>query len=51
MTTPTFTDSDTIPYAELPVKPAFLRWTRGNAQLRPFADTDPAAFLGGLSGI
>jgi hypothetical protein len=46
-TLPTFTDSDTTPYAELPVKPAFLRWTRGNAQLRALAKDDPAAYLGG----
>lgn len=42
-----FTAGADTGYAELPVKPAFLRWTRGNAQLRAVVQSDPAAYFGG----
>lgn len=42
-----FSDGSASAYAELPMKAAYLRWTRGNAQLRSLAQTDPAQFLGG----
>jgi len=42
-----FSDGSTSSYAELPVEAAYLRWTRGNAQLRAIAKTDPGAYYGG----
>lgn len=42
-----FSDGSASAYAELPVKVAYLRWTRGNAQLRLLKDTDPAQYFGG----
>jgi hypothetical protein len=47
MNKPMFTAGADVSYAELPVEPAYLRWVRGNAQLRAIAKTDPAQFLGG----
>lgn len=44
---PTFSASDGVPYAELPVKPAFLRWARGDAKLYFALKEDPALYLGG----
>jgi hypothetical protein len=42
-----FTDGSASAYAELPVRVAYLRWTRGNAQLRLIAKDDPAQYFGG----
>jgi hypothetical protein len=42
-----FSDGSTSAYAELPVPAAWLRWTRGNAQLSPLIKTDPAQYFGG----
>lgn len=42
-----FSDGSASAYAELPVRPAHLRWTRGNANLRALVATDPAQFFGG----
>jgi hypothetical protein len=42
-----FSDGSASSYAELPVKVAYLRWTRGNAQLRSLSQADPAQFFGG----
>lgn len=44
---PIFSDGSAVAYAELPVKSNYLRWTRGNAQLRNSIDSDPAVFYGG----
>lgn len=42
-----FSDGSASAYAELPVRPAYLRWTRGDAKLRALIKTDPALFFGG----
>lgn len=42
-----YSDGSASSYAELPVKVSYLRWTRGNAQLRALSQTDPAQFFGG----
>lgn len=42
-----FSDGSASSYAELPVKSAYLRWRRGNANMRAVAKTDPALFFGG----
>jgi len=42
-----FTDGSASAYEELPVRVAYLRWTRGNAQLRPLIESDPGQFFGG----
>lgn len=42
-----FSDGSASAYAELPVKSAYLRWRRGNANMRQLAKSDPAQFFGG----
>ena len=42
-----FSDGSANAYAELPVKPAYLRWRRGNANMRAVSNSDPALFFGG----
>jgi len=42
-----FSDGTSSSYAELPVKVAYLRWRRGNANMRAVSKTDPALFFGG----
>jgi hypothetical protein len=42
-----FSDGSTSGYAELPVPAAWLKWTRGNAQLSAIKDADPGAYFGG----
>ena len=42
-----FSDGSSSAYAELPVPAAYLKWTRGNAALKPLAQTDPGSYLGG----
>lgn len=42
-----FSDGSAASYAELPVKVAYLRWTRGDAKLRNSIKSDPALFFGG----
>jgi hypothetical protein len=46
-----FSDGSASAYAELPVPAAYLKWTRGNAQLRAIAKDDPGAYLGGWSAF
>jgi hypothetical protein len=43
-----FSDGSASAYAELPVKPAYLRWTRGDAKLRALINSDPAGTLNAL---
>lgn len=47
MTEKRFSDGSSAAYEELPVQAAYLSWTRGNAQLRSIAKTDPGVYLGG----
>jgi len=47
MTTNKFNDGSSSAYAELPVPAAYLKWTRGNAQLKAIAKNDPGAYYGG----
>lgn len=47
MTEKKFSDGSASAYAELPVKPAYLRWRRGNANMRAVVQSDPASFFGG----
>lgn len=42
-----FTGGSQPPYEELPVKAAYLRWTRGDAKLRAVYKEDPTLYLGG----
>lgn len=42
-----FSDGSASSYAELPVKVAYLRWRRGNANMRAVMKSDPAIFFGG----
>lgn len=46
-----FSDGSASAYAELPVKAAYLRWTRGNANLRALRETDPAQYFGGWRAL
>lgn len=46
-----FSDGSQSSYAELPVKPAYLRWKRGDAQLRALINNDPALFFGGWRAL
>lgn len=46
-----FSDGSASAYAELPVKPAYLRWTRGNANLRALRESDPAQYFGGWRAL
>jgi len=47
MNTNKFNDGSSSAYAELPVPAAYLKWTRGNAQLKAIAKGDPGAYFGG----
>lgn len=42
-----FSDGSQDGYVELPVKAAWLNWTRGEAKLRALIATDPGLFFGG----
>lgn len=42
-----FTDGSTGGFIELPLKPAWLTWTRGEAKLASIKDADPGAYFGG----
>ena len=42
-----FSDGSASAYAELPVRVAYLRWRRGNANMRAVSKSDPALFFGG----
>lgn len=42
-----FSDGSASASAELPVKVAYLRWRRGNANMRAVSKSDPALFFGG----
>jgi len=47
MNTNKFNDGSSSAFAELPVQAAYLKWTRGNAQLKAIAKNDPGAYYGG----
>ena len=42
-----FDDGSQEAFVELPIQAAWLKWSRGNAQLADKFKTDPGVFLGG----
>lgn len=42
-----FSDGTQSAFVELPVKAAYLKWSRGNAQMKAIAESDPGLYFGG----